>query len=104
MICDARGKFSVEQTDGDGTPRWLEIASGSYSETCDAAAREELVCLCQTVLSRARDAIAELDDWQTRSVHPPWLGWSCECIRMLWKEEEDIARAVLSNVENKVEF
>jgi hypothetical protein len=109
IICSINiNRLSTIPPEDDSTSRWLQVLSGLYSEECERHARNKLAWICRTVIARAQERNAVLGrdlDRQCRSSGSvPWFRWSLGCIQKLWEEEEAVARAVLRNVENGIEF
>lgn len=87
---------------------WLDVTNGSkdtISRVNEDAWRKKLLWLCETVRYRARkDRVAALNAASLPQGGHAWVPWQSESVRILWKEELEVAEAVLASIQAGVEF
>ncbi|EIW60445.1 SET domain-containing protein [Trametes versicolor FP-101664 SS1] len=87
---------------------WLDVTNGSkdiISRVNEDAWRKKLLWLCETVRYRARkDRVSALDAASLPQGGSAWVPWQSESVRILWKEELEVAEAVLASIQAGVEF
>lgn len=89
---------------------WRGVTHGRrdvISRENEAAWRATLVGICEGVARRAEGALKELANMvrgETRQGHCKWDDWMMDNMRLLWVEEQEVARAVIESIERGEEF
>ena len=85
---------------------WKAVIAGqkeAVSEANETAWRATLVKLCEDIAVRARKGIGHINDISGLPAQP-WTGWAMQNIRLLWREEMEVATAVAASVRSGVDF
>ncbi|KAH9854169.1 SET domain-containing protein [Lenzites betulinus] len=87
---------------------WLDVTNGSketISSLNEDGWKKKLLWLCETIRYRARkERLTALDVGNLPRGAPEWASWMAEGVRTLWKEELEVAEAVLASIQAGVEF
>ncbi|KAI0670446.1 SET domain-containing protein [Trametes maxima] len=108
LIC-ALERFSGEATieQNMAVQSWKGVTNGirnHISPENEAKWRSTLARMCEAICDRARENLAALSSVQTTQDGPTWLPWMQENVRALWREQSEVAKAVLSGVRAGEEF
>jgi len=85
---------------------WRSVTEGyteRISESNERYWRNTMVRLCESIIERAQEGAKKVDE-ATNSDAPGWFEWMRGNIRILWQEEEEVAKAVVQSVGDGVEF
>ena len=89
---------------------WRNVVSGhadNVSPENEEEWRRTLFRLCERIENRARSRLEAMtaldfnDDWSPTSF---WQKWMADNVVALWREERDVAEAVMQSIVSGVEF
>ncbi|KAI8998695.1 SET domain-containing protein [Trametes punicea] len=100
-----RSSSSIAETETAITA-WKEVTNGiraMISPSNEDSWRQALLVICSSIRDRARQSLAGLL-LRPPEGGPPWVDWMAENVRTLWREELEVAEAVISSLHAGSEF
>ncbi len=104
----AHSKLPAGRYNEDTYDRWKATVLGftdNVSEINESKARQQLLIICRSLNSRARDAISNNGFMDLPNcLHPIWLPYAEHCLHGLWREAENTTRLVMESIEKGEDF
>ncbi|EPQ58137.1 SET domain-containing protein [Gloeophyllum trabeum ATCC 11539] len=98
---------SIPRNPDEVLDRWRDTLMGrhdSISPENEQAWRGTLLDICRKVIRRARKTLEEMNSSRPEQDADGWRQYAQDCIKTLWREELEVAEAVIVSVVNGEEF
>ncbi|KAI0374821.1 SET domain-containing protein [Pilatotrama ljubarskyi] len=115
LIAALRLLCALERFSGEATLQthfaieaWMDVTNGvkdTISHANEVNTRNKLLQLCRTVRMRAQKN--DMSSFSTAKVlqnRPAWFAWMSENIRILWREELEVAEGVMASIQAGEDF